>query len=592
MVCFCSYPIRLLATIVCGLWLGLGVGAASTLLEKNEPSARPTPGTIEVPAPPPPAVNAELSAYLRGFSKPELVPLSERVYLAFAYDYANFAFIIGDDGVTAVDCGWWPDGMARALEDLKAVTELPVTHIIFTHSHGDHVGGCGAIPGIEGLPVIASDMLEPARLEVVSPAFPFVARRATDQLGFLLEPGPAGDVGTGVGPRRTGGRPQYFQVTRTVSDGEALTLGGVQIQVIAAPSDVADAIALWIPEEGVLLPGDVLGGVGPYVATPRHEETRDPEAFITTLDKLRKLPIEAIGPGHGRAYLNAEDIARTMSDTRDTVQFIIDHIVRGLNAGKTRQEILSSLTLPPHLANSPDLGFYYHPLDWVARGVYLRLAGWYGDDPAELFIDDPLVRTDKYIAAMGGAEGALQTALAAAHSGDWNWAGELSALILRSDSENQSARRLLINSMRAVAYGAESSSQRYYLLTGALELEGSLDRSKTPPLGDASSLLVNAPPMKSLSMLRPRLNVDRSLEARERLIVAIPNEGAYALTINRGVLRVTDAPSDTQERRLNIPKTLLPPLTMGFRSIDDVLSDERVETSDPDAIRRFFAHFE
>ncbi len=591
----CSYLLRLVATIVCGLGLGVGVVGASTPLEKGDTPPSTTPGAVEMPAPPPPSVNAKLGAYLDGFSKPEMVRLSERVYLAFAYDYANFAFVIGDDGVTAVDCGWWPDGMARALTDLKSVTDLPVTHIIFTHSHGDHVGGCGAIPGVDSMPVIASSMHEQARLDIVSSAFPFVGRRATDQMGFLLEPGPAGDVGVGVGPRRTGGRPQYFQATRTVSDGESLTLGGVQIEVITAPSDVADAIALWIPEEGVLLPGDVLGGIGPYIATPRHEETRDPEAFVVTLDKLRKLPIKAIGPGHGRAYLDAEDIATTMSNTRDTIQFIIDHIVRGLNAGETRQEILSSLKLPPHLANSPDLGFYYHPLDWVARGVYLRLAGWYGDDPAELFIGDPLVRADKYMAAMGGAEGALQSALAAARSGDWNWAGELSALILRSDPENQSARRLLINSMRAVAYGAESSSQRYYLLTGARELEGSLDRSKTPPLGDALSLLMNAPPMKSLAMLRPRLNVDRSREARERLIVAIPDEGVYALTINRGVLRVTDAPPDTQGPqgpRLKIPKALLPPFTMGFRSIDDVLSDERVETSDPDAIRFFFAHFE
>ncbi len=581
---FYCFARRLVAVLVCGLALGTSVG---------DVYANPAPGAVEIPAPPPPAVNKKLGAYLDGFATPKLVRLSERVYLAFAYDYANFTFIIGDDGVMAVDCGWWPDGMTRALKDLKAVTELPVTHVLITHSHADHVGGCSAIPGIDRIPVIASDMLEPARLGVVSPAFRFMGRRAIDQLGFLLAPGLEGDVGTGVGPRRTGGWPKHVPATRTVSDGESLTLSGVQIDIISAPSDVADAIAFWLPKEGVLLPGDVIGGIGPYIATPRYEETRDPEAFVATLDKLAKLPIKVLGPGHGRAYFGAEDIAASISNARDTTQFIIDHIVRGLNAGRTRQEILSSLKLPPHLANDPDLGFYYHPLDWVARGVYLRQAGWYGDDPAELFIDDPLERADKYVAAMGGAEAALQTAIEAARSGDWNWSGRLSALILRADPENQSARKLLINSMRAVAYDAESSSQRYYLLTGALELEGTLDRSKSPPLGDAPTLLISAPPMKSLTMLRPRLNVANSLETQERLIIAVPDEGTYALTINKGVLRVNEAPADNQEGpQLEMPKVLLPLLTMGLKSIDDVLSDERVEASDPKAIRLFFAHFE
>ena len=98
--------------------------------------------------------------------------------------------------------------------------------------------------------------------------------------------------------------------------------------------------------------------------------------------------------------------------------------------------------------------------------------------------------------------------------------------------------------------------------------------------------------MKSLTMLRPRLNVANSLETQERLIIAVPDEGAYALTINKGVLRVNEAPADYQGPQLEMPKVLLPLLTMGLKSIDDVLSDERVEASDPKAIRLFFAHFE
>ena len=582
-----------LTFLVAGFMASLTVAGCKTPGTPNDiaTKAERSVSELAVPNVPPPSVNPNLAEYVERFSEPQLIAISDSVLMAFGYDYANFYFVIGDDGIAVVDCGWWPDGMSRALSDLRTVSDLPITHVLFTHSHADHVGGCVAIPEIDTLSVIASTKHEQARVDVITPAFSFTARRAVDQMGFLLEGGQAGDIGVGVGPRRTGGRPGYTRANKTVSDGDVLTINGVEIQILDAPSDVADAIALWFPKEGVLLPGDVLGGVGPYVATPRHEETRDPEAFISTLDTLAKLPIEAIGPGHGRAYVDKEDIARTMGDTRDAIQYIIDHIVRGLNAGKLREEILAELSLPPHLEASDDLGFYYHPLDWVARGVYLRLAGWYGNDPAELFIQDPRLRSKKLLEAMGGADGALRTALSAAEQGDWNWAGELAAQIVRVEPENSEARQLLINAMRAVGYQAESSSQRYYLLTGAKALEGSLDRSKTPPLGDPISLLATAAPMKSLQMLRPRLEVERTLSVSQQLNVRVPGRGAYLLHINRGVLRVKDSPA-VDAPWLEVPHSLLPALTMGFLSIDDALSNGSLTASDQEAVLSFWSYLE
>ena len=94
---------------------------------------------------PKPAVNDRLAAHLDKFAEPRLRKINERVYWAQYYDYSSFGFLIGNKGVIAIDCGWWPGATKRALKDLRKVTNKPVTHIVYTHGHADHIAGC---PGL------------------------------------------------------------------------------------------------------------------------------------------------------------------------------------------------------------------------------------------------------------------------------------------------------------------------------------------------------------------------------------------------------------------------------------------------------------
>ena len=52
-----------------------------------------------------PAVNPELVKFQKQFIHPRLVEMGSRVKMAFGYDYANFSFIEGDDGVIMIDTG-------------------------------------------------------------------------------------------------------------------------------------------------------------------------------------------------------------------------------------------------------------------------------------------------------------------------------------------------------------------------------------------------------------------------------------------------------------------------------------------------------
>src|SRR5262245_17672976 len=63
-----------------------------------------------------------------------------------AFSGGNTAVFITDSGVTLVDTklpGWGP----TILERVKTVTNMPVTRIINTHTHGDHTGSNATFVG-------------------------------------------------------------------------------------------------------------------------------------------------------------------------------------------------------------------------------------------------------------------------------------------------------------------------------------------------------------------------------------------------------------------------------------------------------------
>lgn len=56
-------------------------------------------------------------------------------------DLANLGFVIGDNAVAVIDTGTHPGVGAALLDAIRAETDLPVTHVILTHGHPDHVLG-------------------------------------------------------------------------------------------------------------------------------------------------------------------------------------------------------------------------------------------------------------------------------------------------------------------------------------------------------------------------------------------------------------------------------------------------------------------
>src|SRR5215813_9609994 len=80
------------------------------------------------------------------FRPPRLVELAPRVHVAQGFDFGDIGFVSTDEGIVAIDAGTTEENAGAALQALRRVTSRPVTHVILTHAHWDHIGGLGALP--------------------------------------------------------------------------------------------------------------------------------------------------------------------------------------------------------------------------------------------------------------------------------------------------------------------------------------------------------------------------------------------------------------------------------------------------------------
>src|SRR5947199_7608917 len=109
-----------------------------------------------------------------------------------------------DDGDVAIDAGTTEDNARAALAELRDVTRQPITHVILTHAHWDHIGG---LPGLK----------EPGTQVIAQASF-------AQELDIMNATGVPFRYFFGTGaPRRYELRPDHLVASR-----EAMTIGGVE----------------------------------------------------------------------------------------------------------------------------------------------------------------------------------------------------------------------------------------------------------------------------------------------------------------------------------------------------------------------------
>ena len=530
-------------------------------------------------------VNPRLAGFQQRFDAAQLIRVGEsvggeegRVMAAFAYDYSNFGFILGDDGIIVVDTGWFPHTAKRALADLREITDKPIKAMIITHPHPDHVGGMKLFQDEAGgdIPIYCPDGWQ-ERFEYDASIFtPMIVRRGLSQMGVMLPPGEMGTVGTGVGPTpRFDTYPERVPVTHTVYERQEITIDGVRIELIPSGGDIKSNMIVWLPEDRVMFPGDTIDGAFPSLATPRYEPERTGAQFLPTVEWALTLKPTAVVGGHGR-ILTDEDEIRYAAETRaDLIRFMRDQIDRLVNKGYSADRIIETLELPEELANHPELQPHYHRVPWMIRQMVMKRAG-FASGPWSLMRHSEGEEARRWLDLLGGTGAALEHAEAALAQDDPRWATTLASYVLMSEPENERAQAVLLNSYARIAALTDSTSERNYALTAIGEAQGKVPWKQVVAKVYRDNT-TKAPTALLLEQLRTRFRAEAAEELRLRVRVDISDESAsHCLVVRRQTLRYEAGAQACGDAHLSLARDAVVALHSGENSLQELMDGGRV----------------
>ena len=255
---------------------------------------------------------------------PRLVEMAPGVHVAQGYDLADFAFVGTDDGIVAIDAASHPRHVEAALRDLRAVTRAPITHVILTHAHFDHIGGLEALAGPETQVVAQAAFPDELALQAVSPPpFPSLLPDGQDR------------------------RPHVVP-DRLVEQPETLTVGGRRFTLVPiAGGETRDGLLVQLPDEGVVFTGDMCM---PYLGAPFFAEG-SAEGLFDALRTVQDLHPRLLIHGHPPLTENftAEAVPGLLAALRDLHAVVSDDIV----AGRSLTDVLDRDHLPEVLRGHP-----------------------------------------------------------------------------------------------------------------------------------------------------------------------------------------------------------------------------------------------
>lgn len=496
-------------------------------------------------------------------AKQGLYEVVEGIYQVRGFDLSNITFVEGDTGIIVIDPLVSTEVAAAALGLYRRHRgDRAVVAVIYTHSHVDHFGGV--------LGVTSQADVDAGKVAVLAPegftehavqenvyAGTAMARRAGYMYGAVLERGPQGQVGCGLGQTPSTGEVAIIVPTVDIREtGETHTIDGVQIEFQMAPGTEAPAeMHFYFPKYRALCMAENATHNLHNLLTLRGALVRDPhgwagyltEAIDTFADRA-----DVVFASHHWPTWGADRIVEFLSLQRDLYAYLHDQTLRQLNQGYTGIEIAETFAMPPALERAWHAHGYYGSVSHNVKAVYQRYMGWFDGNPGRLWPHPPEAIGPRYVAAMGGLDRVVELAKQAFDDGDFRWAATLLDHAIFTDENHQGARQLYADTLEQLAYGSETATWRNFFLAGATELR---DGNFGTPTATSTTMAAQLSPEQMFDVLAISVNGPRAWDLDLAIDVTFLDTATnYRLTLRNGVLvyRKVDADDQTAQATIRL----------------------------------------
>jgi len=227
--------------------------------------------------------------------KTSFTEIGDGLYAFTAEGDPNSGVIIGDDSVMVIEAQATPRLANKVIEEIRKVTDKPISHLVLTHYHAVRVLGASAYGAPE---IIMSDA---ARAMVVE--------RGQEDWDSEFQRFPRLFEGHESIPGLT-------YPTTTFSDSMTVYLGNrrVDIMHLGRAHTAGDAV-IWVPDAEVMFTGDIVEYHSACYCGDGHFAD-----WGDTLENIAMFDPESIAPGRGNALVGREMVAAALESTLDFVE--------------------------------------------------------------------------------------------------------------------------------------------------------------------------------------------------------------------------------------------------------------------------------
>lgn len=287
----------------------------------------------------------------------------------------NSSFIVNDNDVIVVDDHVSPAAAWVLLEEIKEVTNKPVTTVINTHFHFDHAHGNQIFaPNVQiigheftrrmllsnsiGMPLYQNyvtglpGQIDGLRKRIASEADAAAKAKLQTQLQ--------------VAENNLASQKELKPTPPNVTLATQMTLyrGSREIQIrFLGRGHTAGDVVVFLPNEKVVMTGDFL------TSGLSNMSDSYPEEWVTSLDALKKLDFDTVLPGHGDAFTDKAKIDYFQAYLRD----VWSEVSRLKKEGVSADEAAKRADLTKHKDHFPIQGPGVPPI--AATRIYDLIDG-------------------------------------------------------------------------------------------------------------------------------------------------------------------------------------------------------------------------
>lgn len=501
----------------------------------------------------PESIHPSIYAYMRDtYKESGLFKLAEGIY-QIRGDLAHITLLRGNTGWIILDAGATREFAAGAWKFahrlLPGGLDVPISALIYSHSHVDHFGG------VEGL--ISESEVAEGRVEIIAPygfmkealaenviAGSAMMRRAQYHFGANLDAEPDGTglffisllngEFTLIAPtvELPAGR---GAITERMVDGVKFLFKDI------SSAEAPAATLLYLPKYKMLFNSELMFRGLHNVYTLRGALVRDALGWSKLINEVIQQwggEVEMMTGPHGPTFSGNQKIVEYMSLQRDNYGFIHNQTLRLINSGMKIQDVGATVEsmVPENLAKVWHTRGYHGTYSHNARGVVNRYLGFYDGNPANLNPLPLLPEAEKYVAYMGGADNILAKARQDFGRGEYRFVATVVNKLVTAEPDNWPARHLLADAYEQLGYQSEGPQWRNAYLTAAKEMRTGQILVPQGTVGQ-SDLLAAATIPDILDSLAVRVNAEKAEGKNIRINLFLPDtEERFAITLSNGNL--------------------------------------------------------